>query len=146
MHHANIEHINVSVSNAQHTAVELCKIFDWHIRWSGKNYQDRDVFHIGTKASYIAIVAKPPDNERSTSELNHIGIVVDDLEAIENRVLAAGYKTHSHGDYEPGRRFYYHDHNGIEYEIVSYAKAALSFKQAFIKQLGAIAKSACLYK
>ncbi|MEM7190453.1 MAG: VOC family protein, partial [Pseudomonadota bacterium] len=27
-------------------------------------------------------------------------------------------------DYEPGRRFYFADHDGIEFEVVSYADAA----------------------
>jgi len=44
-----------------------------------------------------------------------------DLDATEQKVLQAGFKTHNHGDYEPGRRFYFNDHDGVEYEIVSYA-------------------------
>jgi len=52
--------------------------------------------------------------------LNHIGVVVEDLDAVEAKVLAAGLKTTNHGDYEPGRRFYFHDHDGIEFEVVSY--------------------------
>jgi hypothetical protein len=37
--------------------------------------------------------------------LNHIGVEVDDLDATEARVVAAGLKPFSHADYEPGRRF-----------------------------------------
>jgi len=37
------------------------------------------------------------------------------------RVIAAGLTPFSHGDYEPGRRFYFFDWDGIEFEIVSYA-------------------------
>jgi predicted enzyme related to lactoylglutathione lyase len=55
--------------------------------------------------------------------LNHIGVVVADLEATEARVKAAGYVPENHADYEPGRRFYFHDHNGVEIEVVSYEKA-----------------------
>ena len=53
--------------------------------------------------------------------LNHVGIQVDDLDAVERRVIAAGLVPFSHGDYEPGRRFYFIDWDGIEFEIVSYA-------------------------
>ena len=35
-------------------------------------------------------------------------------------VVEAGFKPINHADYEPGRRFYFHDHDGIEYEVVSY--------------------------
>jgi len=47
--------------------------------------------------------------------------VVDDLDSVEDRVKAAGFTTGNHGDYEPGRRFYFHDADGIEFEVVSYA-------------------------
>ena len=46
--------------------------------------------------------------------------VVDDLAATEQRVIAAGLKPFNHGHYEPGRRFYFLDHDGIEFEIVAY--------------------------
>ena len=47
-------------------------------------------------------------------------VEVDDLDATEQKVLAAGLKTFSHGSYDPGRRFYFLDPDGIEYEVVSY--------------------------
>ena len=46
---------------------------------------------------------------------------VDDLDATEARVVAAGLTPFNHGDYAPGRRFYFFDPDGIEYEVVSYA-------------------------
>ncbi|HEX4848974.1 MAG TPA: VOC family protein, partial [Novosphingobium sp.] len=52
--------------------------------------------------------------------LNHIGLVVDDLDAAEAAVIAAGLEPFNHGDYEPGRRFYFFDWDGIEFELVSY--------------------------
>ncbi|MEZ5720969.1 MAG: VOC family protein [Paracoccaceae bacterium] len=52
--------------------------------------------------------------------LNHVGVVVDDLDAAEARETEAGFVPHSHADYEPGRRFYFHDGDGIEWEVVSY--------------------------
>ena len=53
--------------------------------------------------------------------LNHIGVEVDDLDAPEARVIAAGLRPFSHADYEPGRRFYFLDPGGVEYEVVRYA-------------------------
>ena len=52
--------------------------------------------------------------------LNHIGVEVGDLDATEARVLAAGLKPFGRADYEPGRRFYFLDPDGIEFEVVSY--------------------------
>jgi hypothetical protein len=34
---------------------------------------------------------------------------ISDLDAVEARVKSHGYTTHSHDDYEPGRRFYFDD-------------------------------------
>jgi predicted enzyme related to lactoylglutathione lyase len=48
-------------------------------------------------------------------------VVVDDLDAVEAKVNAMGFTAHSHADYAPGRRFYFHDMDGIEIEVVSYA-------------------------
>lgn len=53
--------------------------------------------------------------------LNHVGILVDDLDDIERRVVAAGLIPFAHAVYDPGRRFYFLDYDGTEFEIVSYA-------------------------
>jgi hypothetical protein len=52
--------------------------------------------------------------------LNHIGVVVYDLDATEAHVKSLGLKTHSHGDYEPGRRFYFDTPHDVEIEVISY--------------------------
>jgi catechol 2,3-dioxygenase-like lactoylglutathione lyase family enzyme len=62
-----------------------------------------------------------PNDYKTVGGMNHIGVVVEDLDAVEAKVAAAGFETFNHGDYEPGRRFYFYDHDGIEFEVVSYA-------------------------
>ena len=52
--------------------------------------------------------------------LNHIRIVVEDLDAAEGIVVDAGLEPMNHADDEPGRRFYFFDWDGIDWEIVSY--------------------------
>lgn len=122
-----LEHVNVTVSDPQRTAAMLGDLFGWHIRWQGKSGMGGDTVHVGTDDAYIAVystgASREPKSEsyRIRGGLNHIGIVVDDLDEVERRVEKAGYRPHSHGDYEPGRRFYFHDHDGIEFEVVSYA-------------------------
>jgi len=122
-----LEHANFSVSDPRKTADMLCTLFDWRIRWSGDAIHGGHTIHVGGKDSYLAIYAQSdmrkaaPNDYKTVGSLNHIGVVVDDLDAVEARVLAAGFETTNHGDYEPGRRFYFHDHDGVEYEVVSYA-------------------------
>lgn len=121
-----LEHTNFSVSDPQKTADMLCTIFDWRIRWRGDAIHSGYTIHVGGQDSYLAIYARAgmrkaaPNDYRTVGALNHIGVVVEDLDAAEARVLEAGFETTNHGDYEPGRRFYFHDHDGIEFEVVSY--------------------------
>ena len=55
-----------------------------------------------------------------TGGLNHVGMVVDALSTTETRVCAAGFTPHSHAGYAPGRRIYFGDPDGTEYEVVAY--------------------------
>lgn len=123
---AFLEHVNVTVSDPEKTAKMLCDLFDWHIRWQGDSIDGGKTIHVGEEKSYVAVYSNPKaQSDPSVSYytrggLNHIAMVVNNLDATEKRVLAAGFETTNHGDYEPGRRFYFHDHDGIEFEIVSY--------------------------
>lgn len=129
MTNAMLEHVNVTVSDPVKTSEMLEQLFDWKIRWQGPAKNEGYTVHVGSDDSYLAVysMGDPGDVALPTYQakggLNHIGIVVDDLDATEARVEAAGYKPHNHGDYEPGRRFYFHDSDGIEFEVISYADA-----------------------
>ena len=127
MTEGRLEHVNVTVSDARATADRLCDLFGWHIRWEGASKNSGHTVHVGNDFDYVAVYTAPgkqsagPESYYQTGGLNHIGVVVDDLDAAEERVKALGYTPHSHADYEPGRRFYFHDADGIEFEVVSYA-------------------------
>jgi catechol 2,3-dioxygenase-like lactoylglutathione lyase family enzyme len=125
---AKLEHVNVTVNDAERTAALLIDLFGWRVRWQGPAMAGGRTVHVGTEEQYVALytgVDAPYPAERFTKgrPLNHIAVTVDDLDAIEQRVIAAGLTPFSHGDYEPGRRFYFFDPDGIEFEVVSYAPA-----------------------
>ncbi len=121
-----LEHINVTVSDPDKTAAMLSELFDWSIRWSGASIENGYTVHVGDEQQYIALYKpeiKPETANKSylmVNGLNHIAIVVEDLTAIEHKVIELGYKPFSHGNYEPGKRFYFRDENNIEFELVSY--------------------------
>ena len=121
-----IEHINITVSDAERSAKILCALFDWEIRWHGPALNGGQTFHVGTRDQYIAVYqpkqAPSSSDENATfiGHLNHIGVVVSDLDVMEARVIDAGYRPFNHGDYEPGRRFYFYDDDKTEFEIVCY--------------------------
>ncbi len=123
-----LEHVNITVSNPGKTASLLCTLFGWRVRWFGDAKNGGTTYHVGSNDTYLAVYAqddavKPGcDSYNTRGGLNHIGVVVDDLDEVETRVRAAGFTPHSHADYEPGLRFYFDDTDGIEYEVVSYTK------------------------
>jgi catechol 2,3-dioxygenase-like lactoylglutathione lyase family enzyme len=127
---AQLEHINIAVADPHKMAAMLDRLFDWKIRWEGASTTGPGhTIHIGTDATYLALYTgndgplTPQDGVpyNRLGGLNHIGIVVDDLDAVEAKVKAEGYTPTSHADYEPGKRFYFEDDNGFEIEVVSYA-------------------------
>ncbi|TYC63614.1 VOC family protein [Rhodobacterales bacterium] len=124
---AFLEHVNVTVSDPEATARRLKDWFGWEVRWKGPSLGGGTTYHIGNQTSYVAAYcpATPLNTLDAVSHhtrggLNHVAVVVDDLDAAEDRIKAGGYVTKNHADYEPGQRFYFHDDDGIEFEIVSY--------------------------
>lgn len=123
---ARLEHLNVTVVHPQKTAKILQDLFGWTIRWQGPAKDDGYTIHIGNADSYLALYAPAHELKGAATRyslrgaMNHIGVVVEDLAATEDRVKAAGYIPHNHADYEPGQRFYFDGPDGVEYEVVSY--------------------------
>lgn len=124
-----LEHVNFTVSDPQRTAEALCTLFGWKIRWKGLSGLGGQSVHVGTDDDYVALYTPgqisdaPMRSALMRGGMNHVGVVVDDIEDVEARVKAFGYRPFNHADYEPGRRFYFLDADGIEFEVVSYAKA-----------------------
>ena len=120
-----IEHVNITVSDPDQRAALLQRIFGWHVRWSGPARDNGRTVHVGNGDHYLALYTGPGGNHEPAdfakgSPLNHVGVEVADLEDTEKRVKEAGLSPFAHGDYEPGRRFYFLDPDGIEFEVVSY--------------------------
>ena len=127
MTEVTLEHVNITVSDPHATAAWLDRIFGWKIRWEGDAKQNGWSLHVGGQNSYVALyhpgseATAKTDSYAARGALNHWAVTVDDLDAVEARVKAEGFTPKNHGDYEPGRRFYFHDTDGIEIEVVSYA-------------------------
>lgn len=127
MTEVRLEHANITVSDLERTTQMLCNVFGWAVRWEGASKTHGKSVHVGGAESYIALYKEgdagvsAEDSYTTIGGLNHLAVVVDDLTAVEAKVVAAGYTPNSHQDYEPETRFYFDDHDGVEYEVVCYA-------------------------
>ncbi|MBA4163632.1 MAG: glyoxalase [Erythrobacter sp.] len=121
-----LEHVNITVTDPERSAKLFENLCSWHERWRGPSQLGGWTIHVGDETAYLAIYT----NERAKAgyakgvPLNHVGVLVDDLDAAEQVVIAHGLEPFNHADYEPGRRFYFFDWDGIEFEVVSYADNA----------------------
>lgn len=119
---ARLEHANITVSDPDRSAAFFRELCGWRERWRGPSQLGGWTIHVGTAQAYLAIYTNEGRGGPYAKgvPLNHIGIEVDDLAAAEAVVAAHGLEPFGHGDYEPGRRFYFFDWDGIEFEVVSY--------------------------
>jgi catechol 2,3-dioxygenase-like lactoylglutathione lyase family enzyme len=118
-----LEHANITVSDPERSSALLQALCGWHERWRGPSQMGGWTIHVGGARDYMAVytTGEPvPERFRKSAPLNHVGLVVDDLDEAERIVVEAGLVPFSHADYEPGRRFYFFDWDGIEFEMVSY--------------------------
>ncbi|WP_170474866.1 VOC family protein [Ruegeria arenilitoris] len=123
---ATLEHTNFTVRDPQATAAWMKDVFDWKVRWEGPAIAGGYTVHVGSQHTYLALYA--PNNPKTTGEssydivggLNHVGVLVEDIDAMEAKVRKAGFEPRNHADYEPGKRFYFDDDDGIEFEVIQY--------------------------
>lgn len=122
MPQGHLEHANISVTDPDRSAALLADLLGWHERWRGPSMNGGRTIHLGSDSAYVALYTADYVGGAfdKGQPLNHLGFVVDDLDAAEAVVLAHGLKPFGHDDYEPGRRFYFFDWDGIEFEVVTY--------------------------
>lgn len=126
MNQAYLEHANISVSNPDISAKRLCDLFDWKVRWSGSSMDDGYTVHVGGSSSYVALYSSQKIHKKNNRDhthlanLNHIAIVVSDLEEAQDRTMTLGLEPFNLRKYNPGRSFYLLDDDGLEIEVVCY--------------------------
>jgi catechol 2,3-dioxygenase-like lactoylglutathione lyase family enzyme len=83
--------------------------------------------HIGTDETYIALnetdVDRNPDSEPYDGKpgVNHLGYEVDDVDALQERLAAAGFRESTYPNKHPHRkRIYFYDADGNDWEFVQY--------------------------
>jgi len=123
MGQGRIEHVNLTVTDINRSAALFERMLGWKPRWRGDAMNGGETIHVGAEQTYLALYTDRRDHAGQSKgrPLNHVGLLVDDLEAAEQVVLEHGLRPFNHADYPPGRRFYFFDWDGIEFEVISYA-------------------------
>ncbi len=122
-----IEHVNLTVSNLMRSVDFYRRLFGWSVRWQGATKDGTPAAHLGDERCYLALFEAPKPGRWSIDYeavgFNHFGMVVDDLDAMKRRLGELGVEHGDEQDYEPGRRVYFIDPDGIEVELVQYETA-----------------------
>ena len=122
-----IEHANLQVRAVEEAQRFLMAAFpEFRVRREGL-YQGRRWMHIGTDDTYIALNEASQDAAGTRVPydgqpgLNHLGYEVDDVEALRDRLAAAGFKDSTVPNSHPHRRrVYFYDADGNDWEFVQY--------------------------
>lgn len=121
----HLEHVNLTVLNVDRSVEFYSQLLGLRVRWQGTTSSGQPAAHVGDERSYLALfeASEPGKPERDYEQvgLNHVGFVVDDLQAAKGRLQSLGIDAHHEADYDPGQRLYFLDPSGIEVELVEYA-------------------------
>jgi len=122
MTQGRIEHVNLTVTDIERSAELFRNLLGWRQRWRGASMHGGETIHVGEDNTYLALYSDRQDHagQKKGRPMNHVGLLVDDLDAAEGVIVEAGLEPWGHDDYDPGRRFYFYDWDGIEFEVVSY--------------------------
>ena len=124
-----LEHLNIVIKDMQETLKFYKAAFPhWRIRdkgayeWHGhfKNW-----LHFGDDFNYLSLNDNGKDEIRDATShqvgLSHFGFVVNNVEALNQRMQQAGFEIDAKGSEHPHRKnVYYVDPNGFEVEFVEY--------------------------
>ena len=124
-----LDHVNVTVVDIERSA-EFLRIAFPHFRTRGGGEADDDGMrsawmHLGTDEAYVCLnqttLVKQVDRDGSKETgINHVGFIVDDVDALLGKYETAGFKC-SMMDEQPSRkRLYVTDLDGIVWEFVQY--------------------------
>lgn len=133
-----LEHANITVTSIERTRAFLqLAMPEIRIRGGGPRVQGGYWQHIGTDDSYIALQEEAQSNHSNRQAYidigtNHLGITVDDIQGVCQRLAANGYKRSEYGVEEAGRTsVYFYDADGLEWEFVQYHSNDIALSNSY---------------
>lgn len=126
---AYVEHVNITVKDLDKTvAFILAALPDWRVRgggavdWFGKPARWA---HVGTDTGYLALMdgGEGSGNHWTGRHvgMKHVGIVVPSVDAVVERLAAAGHALDHWGGSHPARKsVYFIERDDLQFEFVEY--------------------------
>jgi catechol 2,3-dioxygenase-like lactoylglutathione lyase family enzyme len=123
-----LEHANLCVRDIEGMIRFLQTAFpEFRVRGEGVSQDGTRWLHIGTDDTYIALGQSRQEPARRWAPyqgvpgVNHLAYEVDDVEALRQRMLVAGYTDSTPPNKHPYRkRLYFYDPEGNDWEFVEY--------------------------
>ncbi|WP_241836728.1 VOC family protein [Salinivibrio sp. IB574] len=126
-----IEHVNITVVDMDAALAFLAvAVPDFKIRQDAQSPKGYRWVHVGNEHCYFALQEPNPSSEPSiqprsaykSQGVNHIGLIIDDIDTIRERLLEKGYQPNGSMAHETHRkRMYFYDKAGFEWELVAYS-------------------------
>jgi catechol 2,3-dioxygenase-like lactoylglutathione lyase family enzyme len=125
---ARLEHANICVRDMEGMTRFLQTAFpEFRVRGEGRSQDGTRWLHIGTDENYIALGESRVEPDRRWAPyqglpgVNHLGVEVDDVESLRDRLITAGYRESTPPNAHPHRkRLYFYDSEGNDWEFVQY--------------------------
>ena len=122
-----LEHANITVQDIDAATAYYRRLFDFQVLWegtaSGAQGPIRAV-HLGNEDTYLSLFEAEKPNagkaDYGVPGVNHIGFQVESLAPYRARLAELGTEIHFEPEYDPGRRIYFFDPDGVEIELVEY--------------------------
>ena len=132
-----IEHANLTVNDMKES-INFFKFAFPHFKIRGGDDKLEEWIHLGDDYTYIAIQKVVADlgnkfiKNYDTIGINHIAFVVDDIEAVTERLQEGGFKRSYDKAVEKYRiRDYFADADGNEFEFIQYLSDKVEERNSF---------------
>nr|WP_299810731.1 VOC family protein [uncultured Shewanella sp.] len=148
-----LEHVNLVVKDIPPTLAFLLTAFpEWRIRGEGEmswgsaeHPSSRHWLHVGDDDYYLTLndgaVGEIRDVKGIEPGVAHIGFVVDDLQAVIDRLSAKGFSLDIKGRLHPFRQtVYYNDPAGFQFEFLQYSSDKPAEKNMYGGESGELQK------
>ncbi len=122
-----IEHINITVANIDKSCDYYYQLFGFEKSWEGTAFAEKGnvrACHVKKGDIYLSFFeAEEMGSYQSNygiNGINHFALEVESLLPYREKLKHLNIKIHIDENYEPGKRIYFFDLNGVEIELVEY--------------------------